>query len=273
MFGFSDAPEAMADMTDQATGLLTGKTCVVMGVLNKWSIGWAIAEAMANAGGTIAITYLDERSKREATAFTTSFPGSFAYQVDVESDESLDAFGVDLQSQFGTIDALVHSIGFAPKSELENRFLETSREGFKIALSVSAYSLIAATQRVAPLMPNGGSISTLTYLGSDRAFPRYNVMGVAKAALESAVRYLAADLGEQGIRVNAISAGPVKTAAARGIPGFMDMKDALTERAAIKSVFTAEKVAGLAVFLASDWSQAITGETIFVDNGFHMMGV
>lgn len=260
-------------MTDQAAGLLSGKTCAVMGVLNKWSIGWAIAEAMANAGGTVAITYLDDRSKREAVGFVNSFPGSLAYQVDVESDESLDAFEAALKDHFGTIDALVHSIGFAPKAELENRFLETSRDGFKIALSVSAYSLIAATQRVVPLMPNGGSISTLTYLGADRAFPRYNVMGVAKAALESSVRYLAADLGEQKIRVNAISAGPIKTAAARGIPGFMDMKDALTERAAIKTNFTAGKVAGLAVFLASDLSEAITGETIFVDNGYHMMGV
>lgn len=260
-------------MAGETTRLLSGKTCVVMGVLNKWSIGWAIAEAMAKSGGTVAITYLDERSRREADGFVAAFPGSTAYQVDVESDESLDAFGADLNEQFGTIDALVHSIGFAPKAELENRFLETSRDGFKTALSVSAYSLIAATQRVAPLMPNGGSISTLTYLGADRAFPRYNVMGVAKAALESSVRYLAADLGEQKIRVNAISAGPIKTAAARGIPGFMDMKDALTERAAIKTNFTADKVAGLAVFLASDWSEAITGETIFVDNGYHIMGV
>jgi enoyl-[acyl-carrier protein] reductase I len=260
-------------MADAANGLLTGKVCVVMGVLNKWSIGWAIAEAMANAGGKIAITYLDDRSKREADGFTAAFPGTAAYQVDVESDESLDAFATALKEKYGVVDALVHSIGFAPKAELENRFLETSRDGFRVALSVSAYSLIAATQRVAPLMMNGGSISTLTYLGADRAFPRYNVMGVAKAALESIVRYLAADLGEQNIRVNAISAGPIKTAAARGIPGFMDMKDALTERAAIKTNFTADKVAGLAVFLASDWSEAITGETIFVDNGFHMMGV
>lgn len=260
-------------MAEQTSGLLSGKVCVVMGVLNKWSIGWAIAEGMANAGGRVAITYLDERSKREADGFVAAFPGAIAYQVDVESDESLDAFGADLKTQFGTVDALVHSIGFAPKAELENRFLETSREGFKIALSVSSYSLIAATQRVAPLMPHGGSISTLTYLGADRAFPRYNVMGVAKAALEATVRYLAADLGEQRIRVNAISAGPVKTAAARGIPGFMDMKDSLTERAPIKGNFTADQVAGLAVFLASDGSQAITGETIFVDNGFHIMGI
>ena len=255
------------------TGLLAGKNCVVMGVLNKWSIGWAIAEAMAAAGAKVAITYLDERSRRDADAFLAAAPGSLAYQCDVESDESLDALGASLAADFGRVDALVHSIGFAPAGELKGRFSETTRDGFKIALSVSCYSLVATAQRVAPLMTDGGSIITLTYLGSDRAFPKYNVMGVAKAALESSVRYLAADLGEQGIRVNAISAGPVKTAAARGIPGFMDMYNFLNERAPIKVEFTAAKVAPLAVFLASDGAGSITGETVFVDNGYHAMGM
>ncbi|MGI8476380.1 MAG: enoyl-ACP reductase FabI [Thermomicrobiales bacterium] len=258
---------------NSGAGLLSGKVCVVMGVLNKWSIGWSIAESMAKAGGRVAITYLDERSKREAEGFTTAFPGAVAYQVDVESDESLDAFGAEMKRAFGRVDSLVHSIGYAPKAELENRFLETSREGFKIAHSVSVYSLIAAAQRIAPLMVDGGSIVTLTYLGSERAFPRYNVMGVAKAALEATVRYLAMDLGEQNIRVNAISAGPIKSAAARGIPGFTEMRSLLIERAPIKEEFTAEKVAGLAVFLASDLSAAVTGDTIYVDNGYHMMGM
>ena len=261
------------DVTENGSGLLAGKNCVVMGVLNKWSIGWAIAEAMANAGAKVAITYLDERSKRDIDAFLAAAPGSTAYVCDVESDESLDALAESLKNDFGTVHSLVHSIGFAPAGELKGRFLETTREGFKLALSVSCYSLVASAQRVAPLMTEGGSVITLTYLGSDRAFPRYNVMGVAKAALESSVRYLAADLGEQGVRVNAISAGPVKTAAARGIPGFMDMYNYLNERAPIKDEFTASKVAPAAVFLASDGASAISGETLFVDNGYHIMGM
>ena len=260
-------------MSDQGTGMLAGKNCVVMGVLNKWSIGWAIAEEMANSGARVAITYLDERSKREADAFVAASPGSIAYQCYVESEESLDALKVSLEQDFGRVDSLVHSIGFAPAGELKGRFVDTTREGFKIALSVSCYSLIATAQRVAPLMTDGGSILTLTYLGSDRAFPKYNVMGVAKAALESSVRYLAADLGEQRIRVNAISAGPVKTAAARGIPGFMDMYNYLNERSPIKDDFVAAKVAPLAAFLASDGASSITAETIFVDNGYHAMGM
>jgi enoyl-[acyl-carrier protein] reductase I len=258
---------------EQATGLLAGKNCVVMGVLNKWSIGWSIAEAMAVQGARVGVTYLDERSKREVDGFVAAHEGSLAYQVDVESDESLDAFGDALRSDFGRVDSLVHSIAFAPAGELKGRFLETTREGFKIAHSVSVYSLIASAQRVVPLMTDGGSIITMTYLGADRAFPRYNVMGVAKASLEATVRYLASDLGEQRIRVNAISAGPIKSAAARGIPGFMDMHKHLTERAPIKEDFTASHVGGVAVFLASDLSTAVTGETVFVDNGYNIMGM
>lgn len=260
-------------MATVGSDVLAGKNCVVMGVLNKWSIGWAIAEAMANHGARVGVSYLDDRSKRDVDAFLADHPGSSAYQVDVESDESLDAFGEALKSDFGRVDSLVHSIAYAPAGELKGRFLETTREGFKIAHSVSVYSLIASAQRVVPLMTDGGSIMTMTYLGAERAFPRYNVMGVAKAALEATVRYLAADLGEQRIRVNAISAGPIKSAAARGIPGFMDMHRYLTERAPIKEEFNAAHIAGLAVFLASDLSRAVTGETIFVDNGYHMMGV
>jgi enoyl-[acyl-carrier protein] reductase I len=260
-------------MTGQGNGLLAGKNCIVMGVLNKWSIGWAIAEAMANQGARVGITYLDDRSKREVDNFAAAHEGTSLYKVDVESDDNLDAFAEDLKRDFGRIDCLVHSIGFAPQGELKNRFLETTREGFKIAHSVSVYSFIAAAQRAVPLMTEGGSLITMTYLGADRAFPRYNVMGVAKAALEATVRYLAADLGEQNIRVNAISAGPIKSAAARGIPGFMDMHKHLMERAPLKEEFSATHVGGLAVFLASDLSTAITGETIFVDNGFHAVGM
>ncbi len=259
--------------TNGTTGALAGKVCVVMGVANKWSIAYAIAEEMAKAGATLAITYLDDRTLREAEQLAALNPGGKTYKCDVNNDEDLAALGAGLKADYGTVDTLVHSIAFAPPAELKGRFIETSREGFAIAHNVSVFSLIAAAQQVVPLMTNGGSIMTLTYLGADRAFPQYNVMGVAKAALESAVRYLAADLGPQGIRVNAISAGPIKSAAARGIPGFSDMLKGLTERAPLKTDFNAAKVAGVATFLASDASSAVSGETIFVDNGFHAMGI
>lgn len=260
-------------MTNGGAGVLAGKVCVVMGVANRWSIAYAIAEVMAAAGATLAISYLDDRTKREADALVALTPGSNAYQCNVESDDDLDAFGAALKKDYERVDCLVHSIAFAPPDELKNRFLETTREGFKIAHSVSVYSLIASAQRVVPLMTGGGSILTMTYLGAERAFPRYNVMGVAKASLEAAVRYLAYDLGGQRIRVNAISAGPIKSAAARGIPGFTDMLKLATERAPLKDDFDATKVASTAVFLASDLSSAITGETIYVDNGYHVVGM
>jgi len=255
------------------TGLLAGKHCVVMGVQNRWSIAYAIAAAMAEAGARIAVTYVDERAKRDADTLVGEHPGAAGYSCNVESDEELDALGAALGRDFGRVDALVHSIGYAPAAELAGRFLDTSRDGFRIAHSVSVYSLIAAAQRVAPLMTDGGSITTLTYLGADRVFPKYNVMGVAKAALEATVRYLAADLGEQRVRVNAISAGPIRTAAARGIPGFADMYGTLAERAPLKTPFGQEQVAAAAVLLASDGAAAITGETLFVDNGYHAMGM
>jgi enoyl-[acyl-carrier protein] reductase I len=262
-------------VTDQAqtSGLLAGKTAVIMGVANRWSIAYAIAEAMAAAGARLAITYLDDRTLREANELVALSPGSGSFKFDVESDEQLDEFGEALKATFPKVDAVVHSIAFAPPEELKNRFLETTREGFRIAHSVSSYSLIAAAQRIVPLMTDGGSITTMTYLGADRAFPRYNVMGVAKASLEATVRYLAYDLGEQRIRVNAISAGPIKTAAARGIPGFSDMQKLLVERAPLKDEFGAQQVAPAAVFLASDAASAITGETLFVDNGYNIMGM
>ncbi len=253
-------------------GMLSGKTCVIMGIQNRWSIAHAIAEQMAEAGAKIAVTYVDERAGRDALTLAAKYGGK-GYTCNVESDEELDQLAADLERDYGRVDTLVHSIGFAPAAELEGRFLDTSRDGFRIAMSVSCYSLVAAARRIAPLMSDGGSVMTLTYLGSDRAFPKYNVMGVAKAALESSVRYLAYDLGQQRIRVNAISAGPVKTAAARGIPGFSDIYKAMLERATLPDEFGAPQVAKVAVFLASDASSAITAETIFVDNGYHAMGM
>lgn len=260
------------ERADSGAGTLAGKKCVIMGIQNRWSIAYAIAEQMAQAGAEIFLTYIDERAGRDSMALAEKYGGK-GYICNVASDEDLDRLAADLQRDAGRVDCLVHSIGFAPAAEFAGRFIETSREGFQVALDISCYSLVAAARRVAPLMTDGGSIMTLTHLGADRAFPKYNVMGVAKAALEASVRYLAYDLGEQQIRVNAISAGPVKTAAARGIPGFADMYGALTERAPLRSDFGAPQVASVAVFLASDGAASITAETIFVDNGYNKMGM
>ena len=260
-------------MSSEQSGLLAGKTVLIMGVANKWSIAYAIGEAMKQAGATLILSYLDERMKKDCDALVADQPEARLYPCDVSKDEDIDALVESIRADFGTLDGYIHSVGFAPSDAMKNGFLETTRDGWRIAMDVSAYSLVAVSARIAPLMTNGGSIQTLTYLGSERVFPAYKVMGVAKAALEATVRYLAADLGEHGIRVNALSAGPIKTAAARGIPGFTDMYKHLSERAPLKSDFGADKVAPLSVFLASDMSSAITGETIFVDNGFHAMGM
>jgi enoyl-[acyl-carrier protein] reductase I len=262
-----------AETTTKAGGLLEGKTFLVMGVANKWSIAYAIGEALLSAGATLAVSYLDERMKRDCEALIANSSQSKLYPCNVESEEDLDALGESLKADYGTLHGYVHSVAFAPPDELKNPFLMTTRQGFATAMSVSVYSLVATSQRIVPLMTEGGSIITLTYLGADRAFPRYNVMGVAKAALESTVRYLAYDLGSQNIRVNAISAGPIKSAAARGIPGFMDMMHYFDEAKPLAASFTAKNVGDTALFLASDLSSAITGETIFVDNGFHAMGM
>ena len=260
-------------MTTDGNGLLAGKNVLIMGVANKWSIAYAIGEAMKAAGATLILSYLDERMKKDCEALIADQPAAKLYPCDVSKDEDIDALAESIKRDYGRLDTYVHSVGFAPAEAMKNRFIDTTREGFQIALDVSAYSLLAVSARIAPLMTDGGSIETLTYLGSDRVFETYRVMGVAKAALEATVRYLANDLGADGIRVNALSAGPIKTAAARGIPGFTDMYKHLLERTPLKSDFGAEQVAGLAVFLASDLSAAITGETIFVDNGFHAMGM
>ncbi len=256
-----------------AEGTLSGKTAVVMGVQNQWSIAWKIATALADVGANVAITYIDDRAKKNAEQLASTVDGMKTFVCDVQKDDEIAALRESLKSEYGKIDFLVHSIAFAPADELKNRFLETTREGFKVAHEVSVYSLIAVARELSPIMDKGGSIMTMTYLGSDRVFPKYNVMGVAKAALESTMRYLAADLGEQGIRVNAISAGPIKTASARGIPGFSAMQEEAARRSPLGDIFDTEHVAGTAVFLASDASAGITGDVIFVDGGYHAMGL
>ncbi len=251
---------------------LQGRTAVVFGVANKRSIAWAIAQKLHAAGAKVAIGYQNERLRGEAESMLGDIPGSEAFQCDVSKDEDIEAAFAGLKERHGKIDALVHSIGFAPAEELHNDFLFTTREGFRIAHDVSVYSLIALSRAATPLMTSGGSITTLTYYGSQKVVPRYNVMGVAKAALEASVRYLAADLGKHNIRVNAVSAGPIKTLAARGIGGLGEMLSAHKERAPLGRNTQQSEVGDAALFLASDMGAGITGEVLYVDAGYNIMG-
>jgi len=251
---------------------LEGRVAVVFGVANKRSIAWAIAHGLHKAGAKLAITYQNERLGLEAKDMILSLPGAEAFMCDVSNDAEIGKLFAHLKERYGKLHVLVHSIGFAPAAELKGEFLETSREGFRIAHDVSVYSLVALSRAAAPLMEDGGSIITLTYYGSERVVPRYNVMGVAKAALECSVRYLAYDLGKKKIRVNAISAGPIKTLAARGIADFSDMLKAHAERAPLQRNVDVNEVAATGVFLAADASSGITGEVIYVDCGYNIMG-
>jgi enoyl-[acyl-carrier protein] reductase I len=252
---------------------LQGKTAAVFGVANKRSIAWAIAQQMQQAGAQLAITYQNERLKQEAADMIAELPNAHAFQCDVSRDEEIAQLFDQLKERYGKLDALVHSIAYAPAEDLKGEFADTSREGFRIALDTSAYSLVALARAARPLMTEGGSIMTMTYYGSERVIPRYNVMGVAKAALEASVRYLAYDLGKNNIRVNAISAGPIKTLASRGISGFGEMLKEQAERAPLKRNVDVKEVAATAVFLASDAGSGITGETIYVDCGYNIMGL
>jgi len=251
---------------------LQGRTVAVFGVANKRSIAWAIAQQMQQAGAQLAITYQNERLKQEADEMIAALPNAQPFQCDVTRDEEITQLFEQLKSRYGKLDALVHSIGFAPAEELKGEFVDTSREGFRIAHDISVYSLVALAHAARPLMADGGSIITLTYYGAEKVVPKYNVMGVAKAALEASVRYLAYDLGKNKIRVNAISAGPIKTLAARGISGFGEMLKTQAERAPLQRNVDVKEVAETAVFLASDAGSGITGETIYVDCGYNIMG-
>jgi enoyl-[acyl-carrier protein] reductase I len=256
--------------------LLAGRTGLVVGVANKRSLAWAIARRLDGAGARLALTYQNERTERDVRklAETLSSPPALM-PLDVQDDPQLDAAVREAAGALGGIDLLVHAVAFARAEDLEGRLADTPREGFFTALDVSAYSLVALARRVEPHMRErgGGSIVTLTYMASERAMPGYNVMGVAKSALESIVRYLAWDLGDGGIRVNAISAGPVRTLAARGVPGFMSMADRAAERSPLRREITAEEVADAALWLASPLSAAVTGDVVFVDAGQHAMGI
>ena len=256
---------------------LSGKVGVIVGVANKRSIAWAIAQAAAAQGAKLMLTYQGERLEenvRELAATLTDTSTALA-PCDVTSDEQIDALFDATDKAFGGVDFVVHGAAFAQREDLSAPFSQTSREGFRVALDVSAYSLIALAKRAAPRMAarGGGSILTLTYLGSDRVFTNYNVMGVAKAALESSVRYLASELGPQGIRVNAISAGPIKTLAAAGIHGFSDILHVYRERAPLRRTVETSDVADAAMFLLGPAGRGVTAEVLMVDGGFHAMGV
>ncbi|OFV91153.1 MAG: enoyl-ACP reductase [Acidobacteria bacterium RIFCSPLOWO2_12_FULL_65_11] len=254
---------------------LSGKLGLVVGVANKRSISWAIAQAAAAAGARLALTYQTERLEENVRELAATLTNAVVAPCDVASDEQLANLASTIDREFGGLDFLVHGAAFAPRPELTNPFVETSREGFRIALDVSAYSLIGLTRAVLPLMERrgGGSVLTLTYLGSQRVFSNYNVMGVAKAALEASVRYLASDLGPKNIRVNAISAGPIKTLAAAGISGFSEILQVYRERAPLRRNVELGEVADAAVFLLGPGSRGITGEVVMVDAGFHAVGV
>jgi len=250
---------------------LKGKVAVVFGLANKRSIAWAIAQKLSEAGASLAICYQNERLQRDAEELAADLPDAKTFRCDVSADSDIDDVFVQLKAAYGKLDILVHSIGFAPN--IKNTVLNTAREDFRIAHDVSAYSLIALARGAEPLMAEGGSILTLTYYGAEKVFPNYNIMGVAKAALEATVRYLASDLGAKKIRVNAISAGPIKTLAARGIGDFSKILNAVEERAPLHRNVDALEVGNAALFLSSDLASGITGEITFVDCGYNVTGL
>ena len=252
---------------------LSNKKGIVFGVANDRSIAWGIASILAQAGARLALTYQNERVKDRVSKLAESLDGALILPCDATDDGELEGVFQQVKESFGDISFLVHSIAFANREDLTGRFSDTSREGFRVALDVSAYTLLPMVKQAAPLMSTGGSVVTMTFDASQRVYPGYNVMGTAKAALENSVRQLAAEYGEQGVRVNAISAGPVETLAARGISGFRDMKRVHAETAPLKRNISVDEVAKTALFLCSDLSSGITGSVIPVDAGYHIMAV
>ena len=253
--------------------MLQGKRGIVFGVANEYSIAWAIAKAAHEHGAQLAITYQNERFEETVRRLASNLNEPLVLQCDVSEDEQIVKVYDEIAKQWGKLDFVVHSIAYAPRTALEGKFIDTTRADFLLAHDISVYSFIAVTRHAVPLMTEGGSILTLTYLGSERAVPGYNVMGVCKAALEACVRYLAAELGERNIRVNALSPGPIKTLAARGIPGFTKMLEIVKERTPMKRSTTQEEVGKMAVVLLSDYASSVTGEVIYVDCGYNIMGL
>jgi enoyl-[acyl-carrier protein] reductase I len=253
--------------------LLEGKTALIFGVANDHSIAWGIAQGLHTHGARLAFSYAGEALERRVRPLAESVGSSFVEPCDVGKDADIEAVFAKAAKALGTIDILVHAVAYAGREELSRPYYETSRAGFQTAMDISVYSFTALARAARPLMPGGGSMLTLTYYGSQKVMPNYNVMGVAKAALESSVRYLAAELGPQGIRVNAISAGPVRTLSAAGVSGFKGLYRAFTEIAPLRRPITIEDVGGTAVWLASDLSRTVTGEVVYVDSGYNILGL
>ena len=253
--------------------LLKGKNGAIFGVANRRSIAWGIASTLAAAGARLALNYQGERLEENVRGLASGLDGAVVFPCDVTKDAEIDQAFDTLGKEWGRLDFLVHAVAFAPAEELEGDFVGTSREGFRLAHDISAYSLTALARRASKLMTGGGSVVTLTYLGSERVMPHYNVMGVAKAALEASVRYLAHDLGPSGIRVNAISAGPISTLAARGVSGFMHMLQHHRQYAPLRKNTEVAEVADTALFLCSHLGRGITGEVLYVDGGYHVLGM
>jgi len=252
---------------------LSGKRGLVMGVANSRSLGWAIAEKLAAAGAELAFSYQGERLRGELEKLTADLPGSRRYECDVTNPEQLAGVFADLAGAWGSLDYVVHAIAFAPRPAMDGRYIETTREDWLTALEVSAYSLVAVAREAEPLLAEGGAMVTLTYYASEKVVPKYNVMGIAKSALEASVRYLAYELGPKGVRVNAVSAGPVRTVAARSIPGFIKMYKRVGGMAPLGRNVTHEEVGDLGLYLLSPLASGVTGETVYVDAGFHVMGM
>lgn len=253
--------------------MLKDKVGVIFGVANKRSIAWACAQACGDSGAKMAFTYQGERLKENVEELAATLDGSLVAPCDVNDQASVDAFFEAVKAKYGKVDFLVHSIAFAPKEALEGEFVNTSRDAFRTALEVSAFSLTQVAQAAAPLMAEGGSIVTMSYYGAEKVVSNYNVMGVAKAALEASTRYLAADLGKDNIRVNAISAGPINTLSARGVKNMGSLLGYVGEKSPLKRNVTAAEVGNTALFLVSELSSGITGETIYVDCGYNIMGI
>ena len=254
-------------------GLLDGKKALIFGVANDHSIAWGIAKALHDEGATLGFSSVESLIEKRVRPLASSIGAAFVEPCDVQSDEQIAAVMSKWQAAEGQIDVLVHALAFAKREDLDGEFANTSREGFALAMDVSAYSLVALVRAARPLLHPGSSVLTLTYYGAEKVVAHYNVMGVAKAALEASVRYLAADLGPEGVRVNAISAGPIRTLAAAGIAGFKRMYGSFADVAPLRSNISIEDVGKTAVWLASDLSSAVTGEVVYVDGGFNILGV
>jgi len=253
--------------------LLEGKTALIFGVANDHSLAWGIAQAFHREGARLAFSYAGPTLEKRVRPLAESLDSDFIEECDVASDTAIEAVFEVAKRRLATIDILVHAIAFANRDELTGRFVDTSRAGFALAHDISVFSLVALSRAALPLMPKGGSILTLTYYGAEKVVPHYNVMGVAKAALEASVRYLAADLGPDGVRVNAISAGPIRTLAASGIGGFRDLQRKFAEQTPMRRGVTIDDVGGTAAFLCSDLASAVTGEVLYVDAGYNIMGM